>query len=307
MMQNKNSKLSHLFTQPNLSQLELAIPREIERDRNFHLGGRSFYFFDFDDNVAFLTTPLILFHKVTGEPHRISSGEFAKFHSTIGKEGPYADYEINFCDLTGTFQNFRDQDHSEVDKLLGKRQVFVKDVAEALGFPDFNWKGPSWSCFYHATFNKRPMSVITARGHSPHTIVEGISLFVEQGQLPREPEYLSIYPVSHRPTRMHLGDKDLNMGTAELKQAAIQASVEKAIEVYGNSPHHRFGMSDDDPRNLQLIIEEMTRLKNKHPEMSFFVIDTQKGEFTKHEIGINGDLSGIKINTPADTNQIKLF
>ena len=47
-------------------QLELPIPRVAEPDRNFKDGGRSFYFFDFDDNVAFLTTPLFLFEKSTG-------------------------------------------------------------------------------------------------------------------------------------------------------------------------------------------------------------------------------------------------
>jgi hypothetical protein len=31
---------------------EFDIPKE--QDRNFHLGGRSFYFFDFDDNVVYL-------------------------------------------------------------------------------------------------------------------------------------------------------------------------------------------------------------------------------------------------------------
>jgi hypothetical protein len=48
------------------SQLELGETRKREPDRNLHRGGRSFYFFDFDDNIAFLTTPLILFHKDNG-------------------------------------------------------------------------------------------------------------------------------------------------------------------------------------------------------------------------------------------------
>ena len=78
------------------------------------------------------------------------------------------------------------------------------------------------------------------------------------------------------------------MSTAELKQKAIRASVERAIEVYGYSPHHRFGMSDDDPKNIQLIVEEMTRLKSKYPEMSFFMIETHGGDFIKHEISQHG-------------------
>ncbi len=272
----------------NASQLELGISRPKEADRNLHLGGRSFYFFDFDDNVAFLATPLILFHKETKAESPISSGQWAQEHLAIGQSGIFRDYEINWDDKTGTFRNFRDHKTEELLRLGMKSQIFVQDVALALGLPDFNWKGPSWSCFYHATFNQRPVSVITARGHFPSTIVEGIDLFVKAGHLPMQPNFLSIYPVSNRETRKALGDYDFKQSTAELKQAAIRASVELAIQKYGHNPHHRFGMSDDDPRNIQLITQEMLRLKSVYPEMSFFMIETHNGDFVKHEITLNG-------------------
>ncbi|MDG0818019.1 hypothetical protein [Bdellovibrio svalbardensis] len=284
-------------------QLDLGINRTPEKDRNFHLGGRSFYFFDFDDNIAFLTTPLILFHKENRSEVLLSSGDFAQHHQAIGKSGIFADYEMDFCDVTGTFRNFRDLDISEVEKLNGKKQIFVQDVAEALGYPDFQWKGPSWECFYHATFNQRPLSVITARGHHPETLKEGIKVFVKNKVLPLEPNYLSVYPVSHKATRVALGDLALAEGTAELKQRAIRASVEKAIELYGYNPHHRFGMSDDDPKNIQLIAEEMTRLKARFPEMSFFMIETQHGNFIKHEVK-KGGLSGEKFE---NLSQLSFF
>ncbi|WP_413575517.1 hypothetical protein ACLVWU_14345 [Bdellovibrio sp. HCB290] len=284
-------------------QLDLGINRTPEKDRNFHLGGRSFYFFDFDDNIAFLTTPLVLFHKDSRSEQLITSGDFAQHNATIGKSGVYADFEIDFCDVTGTFRNFRDLNISDVEKVAGKRQVFVQDVAAALGFPDFQWKGPSWECFYHATFNQRPLSVITARGHHPETLKEGIKVFVQNKVLPLEPNYLSLYPVSHKPTRVLLGDQNFEEGTAELKQRAIRASVEKAIETYGYNPHHRFGMSDDDPKNIELIVEEMTRLKSRFPEMSFFMIETQHGNFIKHEVKVGG-LQGQKIE---DLSQLSFF
>jgi len=269
-------------------QLDLGITRQPEADRNFHLGGRSFYFFDFDDNIAFLTTPLILFHKESGAELKISSGDFAQQHSLIGKSGSYAHYEIRWDDQTGTFRCFRDHHTDELEKLGLKQQIFVEDVAAALGLPDLHWKGPSWECFYHATFNQRPVSVITARGHKTDTIKDGIRLFVNSGYLPMEPNYLSIFPVSNKSIRHELGDVELNFGTAELKQRAIRASVEQAIRTYGYSPHHRFGMSDDDPRNIQLIVEEMMRLKKDYPEMSFFMIETHNGGFIKHEITLRG-------------------
>ena len=84
----------------------------------------------------------------------------------------------------------------------------------------------------------------------------------------------------------------------------VSASVEKAIEKYGYSPHHRFGMSDDDPKNIQLVVEEMTRLKSSYPEMSFFMIETHKGDFIKHEISQHGLKSQLINDTDS---QLDLF
>lgn len=270
------------------AQLELGIEREKKSDRNYHLGGRSFYFFDFDDNIAFLATPLILFHKETKEELHLSSGDFATFFTSIGHHGIYKDYEIDYDDRTGTFRCFRDHDPDELIKIGAKNQIFIEDLAAALKQPDLQWKGPSWECFYHATFNGRPVSVITARGHHPDTIQAGIRLLVTQKYLPQEPNFLSIFPVSHKPTRVLLNDPEFKISSAELKQRAIRLSVETAIEKYGYSHHHRFGMSDDDPRNIELIVEEMTRLKALYPEMSFFMIETHQGQFIKHEVTSHG-------------------
>ena len=63
-------------------------------------------------------------------------------------------------------------------------------------------------------------------------------------------------------------------------------------------------MSDDDPKNIQLVVEEMTRLKSRYPEMSFFMIETHKGDFVKHEISQHG----LKSEYIADeTTQLDLF
>lgn len=289
---------------PSPAQLELGETRLKEPDRNYHRGGRSFYFFDFDDNIAFLTTPLILFHKQSGEELLLSSSEWALHHAGIGKSPPYIDYEIRYDEYTGSFRNFRDLELSEVEKLKGRKQLFIEDIQAALKLPDLQWKGPSWYCFYHATFNQRPISVITARGHNAHTIQEGVREFIKMGHLPSEPNYLSVFAVSNKRVREYLKDNEYKSSIAELKQRAIRASVEKAIEVYGYSPHHRFGMSDDDPKNIQLAAEEMARLKSDYPEMSFFMIETHNGDFVKHEITKHGFKSHLVYD---GTSQLDLF
>jgi hypothetical protein len=265
------------------AQLELPLGREVEPDRNLHKGGRSFYFFDFDDNVAFLTTPMFLFHKETKAEVEISSREFAKQSLLIGKSGDFADYEMDHDPRTGSFRNFRDKDVGWLERMLGHRQVFVRDLGYSLGLSDVDWKGPSWSCFYHAVFNSRPLALITARGHHPKTIQQGIRLWVDEGHLPHEPNYLAVYPVNHPTIKTELGMPGSN-DVPCLKQKALRASVEKAIKIYGDNPHHRFGMSDDDPRNIEWITQEMRELKKEHPQMSFFIIQTHGEQMIKLEI-----------------------
>lgn len=294
-----------LFRKPrrNPGQMELEIRRQREPDRNFDRGGRSFYFFDFDDNVAFLSTPIFIFHKKTGRELSLSSGEFAEHSARIGKLGTYEDFQVNFDDEeNGSFRCFRDADFGLLERVLGRKQAFVQDLTAALGHPEFQWKGPSWSCFYHAVFNQRPVSVITARGHHPDTIREGIRVFKDLGHLPHEPNYLSLFPVSHKETQLKLGFYE-RASVAEMKQAAIRASVLQAFDIYGYSPHHRFGMSDDDPKNIELITEEMTRLKKEFSEISFFVIKTCKGDFVKREIFVDYTLEELL----EPTQQMSLF
>jgi hypothetical protein len=250
-----------------------------------------------------LNTPAVLFHKNSGQELKISSREFARFSHEIGRTGLYADYIVSFDDRSGTFRYFRDRNHTVIDKILGKRQVFISDLASALVMPEWNWKGPSWQCFYHATYNQRPVSVITARGHHPLTIRDGIDVFVKKGYLPHEPNYLSIFPVSHPQTRLALGDAQMKLTVAELKKLAIHASVDLAIQKYGYSPHHRFGMSDDDPRNIELIIQAMTELKSKYVDISFFVIEAQDDTIVKKEI-FNDH---IERKTLSNVEQLSLF
>lgn len=268
---------------PSKTQLELPLNRAPEPDRNHRQGGRSFYFFDFDDNVAFLTTPMFLFHRETGQEIQISSREFAEQSRAIGKYGPYADYRLDLDSATGSFRRFRDRDLNAIEKTQGRRQVFVEDLASALGLPDVHWKGPSWNCFYHAVFNARPVALITARGHHPETLKSGIRLWVDEGHLPFEPNYLALYPVSHPEIKTQLGLPD-GHSIPELKQRALRAAVELAKRSYGDNPHHRFGMSDDDPQNIEWIVKEMRELKRENPFMSFFVIQTHGDQMLKHEI-----------------------
>ncbi|MCC6277913.1 MAG: hypothetical protein IT289_08375 [Oligoflexia bacterium] len=272
----------------NPRQLEFGLHTPRTPDRNLHKGGRSFYFFDFDDNVMILPTPLYVFHKMTGAEKEVNTHSFALIGPMIGKQGEWRDYELRLDPQFGSFRRFRQQRISLLQRLLGKKQPLVEDVLRVLNEPLPAWKGPSWQFFWHAVHNQRPLSIITARGHHPRTIKGGIQLLKKRGHITKTPNYLSIYPVSHLETRYALGDSNAEWHASKLKHLAILQSVEKAFQVYGFNPHHRFGMSDDDPTNLKLIVEAMSELKRRYPQNSFFVIDTHGGRLLKQEVHVDG-------------------
>lgn len=269
--------MDHSSKPKNLSQLPLGIQPQVEPDRNFHKGGRSFYFFDLDDNILHLDTPIYIFNKTTKKEKPVSTAEFAQINSLLGKSDPYLDYEVNFDHQVGSFRRFRDP--------LSQPPYFFEDLKKLVHRPDYEWKGPSWHFFYYAVLNKRPIAIITARGHHPDTINQGLELLASYGHLPHAPEIFSTYPVSHPETRISLGDSEQKQSTAELKEKAIVQCVHDAMKHFGESQYHRFGMSDDDPSNLETAIRAMKYLKKNHyPDNSFYVFSADSDPVIKKKI-----------------------
>jgi hypothetical protein len=254
-------------------QQQLPIPRPIHPDRNAAQGGKSFYFFDLDENVFSVESAHYVFHKTTNEMREVPGKIFWESYDDIGKKGFLKDYEVRADDLTGSFRRFRDMPDLHVTK-----QPLIEDLTRALDIEEF--MGPSWNQFHHAVLNQRPLALITARGHHPDTIKTGMSLFKDKGILPAEPNYLAVLPVSHPEISNVLGGGTI----PELKRKAIRYAVELAFETYGRNDFHRFGMSDDDPKNVQKIIEEFIALKKDYPKNAFFIIETARGQVNKWEI-----------------------
>ena len=180
-------------------------------------------------------------------------------------------------------------------------------MTDALNDHDAVWKGPSWDFFYHAVFNKRPISIITARGHSAETIRAGIEILVQKNILPYSPNYLSIYAVSHPETQRGLGDENLNMPVAKLKHTAIINSIETAMQVYGKNPAHRFGMSDDDPENIKLGTQALIEMKKKYPKNSFYMISTHEQNLVKKEVHADAVTVTFECEMSGKAGQMGLF
>ena len=288
---------------PVLSSGQVPLPIDVfrEPDRNFEKGGRSFYFFDFDDNVIHLSTKIVLFNKKDNSEIAVSTSDYTSVHHLLGKPGTWEHFELRMSDPhRGSYRNFRDHP-AEMLPQTGV-QPLITDMIDALSQPFLDWRGPSWDFFTHAVNNNRPISIITARGHHPHTIRRAINILRNSRDLAACPNYVSIYPCSNTETRLVLGDTEQTWSTAELKKAAIKAAVRDAFACYGDNPHHRFGMSDDDPLNVAFIINAMRELKQEYPRNAFFVINTAGRQLLKEEVL----LEGIQ-KTNLETLQMELF
>lgn len=253
-------------------------------------GSVTFYFFDFDDNTMFLETRVGLRHRQTGDEVLVSTHAFAQIRQFLGRPGEWEQHEL----YDGSYRFFRDKDAAE--RARDPDEYFVQDIRQAIENQDeMLWQAPSWNMFVHACKEQRPLSIITARGHSDATIKAGVRALVEAGLIEREPNYLAIHAVSNPESRQRILDAITDPQergavmeqadpTSALKRHAIHQTVELALDRYGKDMPHRFGMSDDDPGNIDLIVRAMAECKEKYPDKRFFAINTHTGRHVKLEV-----------------------
>lgn len=122
-----------------------------------------YYAFDWDDNIVSMPTQTILKDK-DGKPVGISTSDYAKHRSKIGKEP----FEYNNHTIVGfdeePFRNF---------KTKGDKNFIIDAM---LATP-----GPSWGDFVEAINNGSVFAIITARGHNPNTIKEAVFNYIMSG------------------------------------------------------------------------------------------------------------------------------
>jgi len=115
-----------------------------------------YYAFDWDDNIVHMPTKIIV-ESEFGDEVEMSTDDFATYRERIGKEP----FEYKGETITGyaenPFRNFR---------VEGDKQ-FLVDAMRAK-------PGAAWEDFKEAINNGSIFAIITARGHNPKTIKEGV-------------------------------------------------------------------------------------------------------------------------------------
>lgn len=253
--------------------------------------GKQVYIFDLDDNTFFLKTKIFIENKVDGSEKGISTHEFSLIRDKLGEFGEWKDWGL-YDDTSISYRHFRDHDK------FGSEQYLVSDLKEVINSTNGNWKGPAFSMLEYACKNQHPVAFVTARGHTQNTIKKAIKVMVDTGHLISTPDYLKIFAVSNEKMRDELINlasqkekkyildliKDRKDPTSPLKRLAIRNIVEETFNKFGYSKHHTFGMSDDDPNNVDLALIAMCECKKKHMENRFFVINTHHNQHVKMEV-----------------------
>lgn len=120
-----------------------------------------YYAFDWDDNIVYMPTEIILVDN-EGEEVGMSTHDFAKYRSQIGS----SEFEYRGATITNYATNPFRQFRTEGDN------QFIEDIMIAK-------IGPAFDDFKEAINNGSIFSIITARGHNPNTLKEGVKKYIE--------------------------------------------------------------------------------------------------------------------------------
>ena len=148
----------HIYREINKRRLNEGITEEGRPDLNY-------YAFDWDDNIAFMPTKIIVLTENEDEIG-MSTEDFAEHRHQIGVE------PFNYKGTTvvgyanNPFRNFR----TEGDK----RFIIDSMIASP---------GPSWNDFVECINGGSIFAIITARGHNPETLKEAVLNYIISNHL----------------------------------------------------------------------------------------------------------------------------
>ncbi len=138
----------------NYKKLVRQIINEIIDDA--HTPVMKYYAFDWDDNLMYMPTKIYLKDN-EGRSVGMSTEDFAEYRTEIGNE----DFEYEGHTIVGFDENpFRDF------RVTGDKK-FLEDAMKAP-------TGPAWPDFIEAINNGSIFSIVTARGHTPSILKQGV-------------------------------------------------------------------------------------------------------------------------------------
>lgn len=231
--------------------------------------GHSFYLFDLDHNLINTQSPTFLYHKETGEEIRLETVRYSKIRKDVG--------------LRGEFKDYREDDSEGKSFRYFQGGKFFLEELDRLVHEDQPWRGPSWDIFCRALKNGRHMSIITARATDPVYLQKGFDWLYDKNLLPEKVRFFKIYSVSNSGVKEFLGGQP-GEDISDLKCKAISHFIESAYKKFGTEALHKFGMSDDDPKNIKAAFDQFVKYKKLHPHHSFYTYEACASGIEEREV-----------------------
>jgi hypothetical protein len=235
---------------------------------------KKFFLYDWDDNILVMPTKIILDKLIRNKWVRIdiTSHQFRKIRKKIG---------INYRLRKDSFIQFRNS------------KQFEQDIKYSI---DNKLFGPVFHKFINTIINTQDFGIITARGHSPKTIKEGIKLIIKEILTPQEKKQLIL----------NLNGKDIDYYLSRQKYRTVSSKEfikEFGLDVTSQNPEIgkkialtdyvenvigccegkiSIGFSDDDLNNIKVIEKTIKEeLKKKFPHINFVIYDTSNPKNVK--------------------------
>jgi hypothetical protein len=261
-----------------------------------------YYAFDWDDNIVFMPTEIIVLTE-NEEEIGMSTEDFAEYRHQIGVE-PFPYKGTTIVDYApDSFRNFT---------VKGDKR-FIIDAMSAS-------PGPSWNDFIECINGGSIFAIITARGHSPETLKEAVLNYILSNHnginSSRVVESLKLYrnwadnPIDES-FNLNFNDKDIIMeyldmcafepvtfgeGTASSPEEGKINAMRKFItyckevaqeigkrsffkdDVRNNEIIPFIGFSDDDPRNIDKMKEFIEKEYEEKPIRMYLTKGGEKKE-----------------------------
>ena len=271
----------------------MIIVEEFEEDMSPDM---KYYAFDWDDNIVYMPTEIILLDD-EGDEVGMSTHDFAKYRGKIGStQFEYRGATIvNYA--TNPFRQFRIEGDDE----------FIEEIMIAK-------IGPAFDDFKEAINQGSIFSIITARGHNPETLKNGVKKYIDNNfnginksrlvhnlkkyrnisneSILSDEEMIDaylllckFYPISFGESGSAANPEDakvkaLNEFYSYCKKLAnfIKKKYNIKKDISGESKLEKYfslGFSDDDPKNLETI-------KKRVKKPSLTIYSTNKGKKEKY-------------------------
>lgn len=288
---------------------------------NAAVAGRDFkyYIFDWDDNILFMPTSIRLEQRQpdgSWAPHKVSTALF----SVVRRDR--VNYRPPNNDWQQAFVEFQDEKRDGGGRFLDDTAHALQEILDGK-----RKKPPSFDTFKKTLVEGRLFAIVTARGHSPAVLREGVRLFIDRVLSPSERALMLInlrgyrycfdglrvfgsdageldYYLDlnryHAVTSSHFNERFASDSPAidsqeSRKQFAIRDFIDHIVHIMQRTGIDALkrpisvGFSDDDPANIRAVEGYIQQELVRHfPTIKFCVYDTSDPENRARKIVVSG-------------------